>query len=95
MQISQLALAQNSRPQGTLSSNTEVNPIEQCNNIILRCGKKLEERSLAEPAIPQMNEEPMVEKKRLEEALKKPSTVPYVSTSILYLQWLKQGKLDR
>ena len=40
-QINQLAMAQNLRPQGTLSSNNEVNPKEQCNAISLRNGKVL------------------------------------------------------
>ena len=42
-QISQLANAQNVRPYGTLPSNMVVNPKDQCNAIILRGGKKLED----------------------------------------------------
>ena len=42
-QRSQLANAQNVRPQGTLPSNTVVNPKDQFNSITLRGGKKLED----------------------------------------------------
>ena len=94
MQIGRLVLAQNSRPQGTLPSNTEVNPKEQCNAIVLRSGKKLEERSEPEPARPHKNEEPAVEKES-----EKVATEQVAVTSPLpcvpFLQRLEQGKLDK
>ena len=61
-QISQLAMARNSRPQGTLPSNTEVNPKEQCNAISLRTGKVLQEKRMPELLRPQRIEDPAVEK---------------------------------
>ena len=62
VQISQLAMARNARPHGALPSNNEVNPKEQCNAIILRSGKKLQEKEILEPSRPHKNEEPTVEK---------------------------------
>ena len=61
-QISELAMAQNVRPHGSLLINTEVNPKEQFNAIVLRGGKKLQEREVTKPLRLQEIEEPAVEK---------------------------------
>ena len=42
IQIGQMAKIISERPQGSLPSNTEINPREQVNAIILRSGTKLE-----------------------------------------------------
>ena len=51
-QINQLVMAQNARSQGTLPSNTEINLKEQCNAIVLRGRKKLQEREVPESSRP-------------------------------------------
>ncbi|XP_062119197.1 uncharacterized protein LOC133832939 [Humulus lupulus] len=59
MQVGQLENMLQSRPQGNLPSNTEVNPKEQCNAISLRSGKKLEEpvkKSIPAPKVEVENE---------------------------------------
>ena len=94
MQIGRLALAQNSRPQGTLPSNIEVNPKEQCNAIVLRSGKKLEERSEPELVIPYKNEEITVEKESEKVATKQLHVSPPLP-SVPFRQRLKQVKLDK
>ena len=91
-QISQLAMAQNARPQGTLPSNTEINPKEQCNAIVLRGGKMLQEREVLESSRPQEIEEPAVEKE-VEEVAPKTATPP--QPKVPYPQRLKQGKLEK
>ncbi|XP_062081031.1 uncharacterized protein LOC133785832 [Humulus lupulus] len=59
MQVGQLTNILQSRPQGNLPSNTEVNPKEQCNAISLGSGAKLEEsvnRSIPAPIVEVENE---------------------------------------
>ena len=43
VQMGQIANLLSSRPQGSLPSNTETNPKEQMNAIMLRSGKQLED----------------------------------------------------
>ncbi|XP_062080093.1 uncharacterized protein LOC133784817 [Humulus lupulus] len=75
MQVGQLANMLQSRPQGNLPSNTEVNPKEQCNAISLRSGKKLEEsvkKSIPAPKVDVENEG-KVEEEVIEDLEKKQS----------------------
>ena len=85
-------MAQNARPQGTLPSNTEINPKEQYNAIVLRGGKMLQETEVLESSRPQEIEEPAVEKE-VEEVAPKTATPP--QPKVPYPQRLKQGKLEK
>ena len=78
-----------------MPSNTEVNPKEQCNAIVLRGGKKLKDRRVSEPAVPLKKEKLVVEQNGLEVEAKKPSTVLFFPPSVPYPQRLKPGKLDK
>ena len=93
-QISQLAMAQNARPQGALPSNTEVNPKEQCHAISLRSGKKLIEREVPELSRSQKIEEPAVEKEAEKVATEQLPVTPLLP-NVPFPQRLKQGKLDK
>ena len=73
MQVGQLENMLQSRPQGNLPSNTEVNPKEQCNAISLRSGKKLEEpvkKSIPAPKV-EVENEGKVEEEVIEDIEKK------------------------
>ena len=96
VQISQLAMAQNARPQGALPSNTEVNPKEQCHAISLRSGKKLKEREVSEDAAPRPQE---TEETAVEKVFEKVATEPTPETPpplrVPFPQRLKHGKLEK
>ena len=79
------------RVQGTLPSNTKTSPKEQCHAIVLRSGKKLEERSEPELSKPLKNKEP-IDENELEKVVTKPVTP--LQPKVPYPQRLKQGKLE-
>ncbi|XP_057248187.1 uncharacterized protein LOC130590178 [Beta vulgaris subsp. vulgaris] len=97
LQLGQLANAINSRSQGALPSNTEVNPKQHCNAVTLRNGKEL---SIIKSTIKE-NEVANESEKEKEnyEAEKEPESTPlpplrpYVPP-IPFPQRLKQTKLD-
>ncbi|XP_057251773.1 uncharacterized protein LOC104897055 [Beta vulgaris subsp. vulgaris] len=97
LQLGQLANAINSRSQGALPSNTEVNPKQHCNAVTLRNGKEL---SIIKSTIKE-NEVANESEKEKEnyEAEKEPELTPlpplrpYVPP-IPFPQRLKQTKLD-
>ena len=93
-QISQLSMAQNSRPHRTLPSNTEVNLKEQCNAISLRNGKVLQERRMLKRSRLQSFEDLVVDK-QADNGPTKPVTVTPPPPSIPFSQRLKQGKLEK
>ncbi|XP_062113659.1 uncharacterized protein LOC133824707 [Humulus lupulus] len=96
-QIGQLASMLDNWPQGTLPSNTVVNPKEQCNAISLRSGNELEELVKKSILLPKVADDKKnkVEEKVNENLEKKQSPVKALEQMPSYVKFMKEILLKK